>query len=149
MPVSPESEVGEGQSANGVSSPGHPMACWPFSRLEIIVSVRLLKKVSMDLPGSEVPISRSLPGESELIVPASGVFAHHQFPVSPVHLGVGAITGVQGFIVSSTMDHTILVSPSICTVAAGLQDWRPVLIIAADTGEHLVCRVRGVRRVGA
>ena len=29
-----------------------------------------LKKVSVDLPGSEVPVGRDLPGQSELVTPA-------------------------------------------------------------------------------
>ena len=103
----------------------------------------------MDLPASAVPVGADLPGESELIVPAGGVFAIHQVLVIPVNLRVGAITGVQGLVVFSTVEHSTLVSPGIRTATAGLQYWLLVLIIAGHTGEHLVCRVRGVRRVGA
>ena len=101
----------------------------------------------MDLPASAVIVGADLPGESELIVPAGGVFAHHQPFVSQVHLRVGAITGLQGRVVSRIVEHTVLVSPGIPTVGVGLYYRLLVLIIASHTVEHLVCRVRGVRRV--
>ena len=71
------------------------------------------------MPGSEVPVGRDLPGQSELVAPASVV------PVLLVllrqRLAPRSQTLLQGFLVLGSVDNTVLIGPGVLTVPVGTE----------------------------